>query len=301
MSKIQELKEVYRAVFAEDDGRYIDYVFGRKYSEENAIWHEERGRIVSHLFYVDRRLRIRDKVIDCPYIVGVATLPEYRRRGFAELLMQRCFEVLKGKGYALCALHPFRHSFYEKFGFVTYNKVRLHTVSYNGEKGFLLADIGKDDMPLVKRLYDDFMAPYSGYAVRDLEETRRRFEEFKSFGSCKFILKEDRPIGYVYYDESFAEEYCAPWQAIDSIEGLDGKKVYLPIDAPLGEPQDFTMLKVLDREKLLSVFKDEALSGLSDEQLIRALTGSWGQFGTALPGAAAGKYLNLTNFVFDKY
>lgn len=302
MSVTGELRKVYRTVFPEDEGRYIDYVFEHKYGEENAIWHEEGSRIVSHLFYVDRKLKIRGKAIDCPYIVAVGTLPEYRRRGFAELLMYRCFEELKGKGYALCTLHPFRHSFYQKFGFVTYIKVRVHTISFSGEDGFDLADIGEGDMLLVKRLYDSFMTPYNGYAVRDLEETRRRFEEFKSYSSCKFILKEGKPIGYVYFDDGFAEEYCGPWQAVDRIAELNGRKVCLPIDSSLGEPTDFTMLKVLDRGRLLAIFGNDALLGaLSDEQLVRALTGSWGQFGTELPEAVAGKYFNLTNFVFDKY
>lgn len=297
----EELKKVYSAVFTEDSKEYVDYAFGRKYGADNALWHTEDGRVVSCLFYVERRLKIRDKVLPCPYIVGVGTLPEYRKRGLAELLMYRCFEVLREKGYIICALHPFRHSFYEKFGFVTYNRVKVHTVSCNGSLEYRLKDIGEGDMPQVKRLYDEFMAPYSGFAVRDIGETARRFEEFKSFANCKFILKGDKPIGYVYYEDSFAEEFCAPWQIADCIAELDGKQVYLPVESNLGEPVDFTMLKVLDREKLANEFNARDLSELDDVTLVRALTGSWGEFGTPLPDFARRKYLNLKNFVFDKY
>ena len=210
--------------------------------------------------------------------------------------MYRCFEELKGKGYTLCALHPFRHSFYQKFGFVTYIKVRVHTISFSGEDGFDLADI-EEDMLLVKRLYDSFMTPCSGYAVRDLEETRRRFEEFKATQAANLSLRGKPSVMCI---STTASPGVLRLAGGGPHSQLNGRKVCLPLTARSGTDR-FYHAEGARQGRLLAIFGTTRFWALSDEQLVRALTGSWGQFGTELPEAVAGKYFNLTNFVFDKY
>lgn len=297
---INRLKEVYGLCF-DDSKKYIDYVFKHKYSLDNALYYEHNGKVVSELFFVEKKLKIRDMVLPCPYIVGVCTLPEYRNKGYASVLMNRCFELLKAKGYCLCALHPFKHSFYEKYGFVTYNKVKIHIPRYDGASDYALKDIKSEDMPIVKRIYEKFMEAYGGYAVRNLSATSARYNEFSAAGECKFICKGNDILGYVYYDQKFAEEYCAPAELLNKIKQLEGKRVYIPYNSAAGETEDFTMLKLLDRNKLVYEYNIRFLEELDDFNFIHALTGSWHDFNVSLPDNIKQYYGKIDNFVFDKY
>ena len=54
-------------------------------------------------------------------IGGVATLPEFRRKGLMRLLFDAAFADMRAKGHAVSVLHPFSHEFYGKFGYVCTN------------------------------------------------------------------------------------------------------------------------------------------------------------------------------------
>ncbi len=56
-------------------------------------------------------------------VAGVATLPTFRRRGHVRKLLDASFEEMRAKGQVVGALHPFRQSFYARFGYVYSNRV----------------------------------------------------------------------------------------------------------------------------------------------------------------------------------
>lgn len=63
-------------------------------------------------------------------IGGVATLPEYRRQGHIRQLLDTTFADMRQKGQAVSVLYPFKHAFYEKFGYVRTNpfpRLRIET------------------------------------------------------------------------------------------------------------------------------------------------------------------------------
>ncbi|MEG9296525.1 GNAT family N-acetyltransferase [Mangrovibacillus sp. Mu-81] len=49
-------------------------------------------------------------------IAGVATYPEYRRKGYIRSLISHSLEHMKNQGMSLSMLHPFNIDFYRKFG-----------------------------------------------------------------------------------------------------------------------------------------------------------------------------------------
>ena len=56
-------------------------------------------------------------------IGGVATLPEYRRKGHARKLMDATFVDMREKGHVVSVLYPFNQAFYAKFGYVRTNPI----------------------------------------------------------------------------------------------------------------------------------------------------------------------------------
>ena len=56
-------------------------------------------------------------------IGGVATLPEYRRKGHVRKLMDATFADMRDKGHVVSVLYPFHQGFYAKFGYVRTNPI----------------------------------------------------------------------------------------------------------------------------------------------------------------------------------
>ena len=75
------------------------------------------GQIAGHAS--GYRLRMSLAGVDVPVrgIAAVAVVPEFRRRGVADLLMKGLHRQMKRRGEALSMLYAFRMSFYRKFGY----------------------------------------------------------------------------------------------------------------------------------------------------------------------------------------
>ncbi len=79
------------------------------------------GRLVSHALWLDRRLWVtstRAATLHAAYVEGVATHPDYRRRGYGSTLMRRLQNEIVRAGYDLGALSPARVDWYERLGWV---------------------------------------------------------------------------------------------------------------------------------------------------------------------------------------
>lgn len=75
-------------------------------------------------------------------IWGVATDPKARRKGYARQLMTHLLETIHDLGQAVSGLYPFRESFYQKLGYITFPQVRIAKV-----KPVDLGPILKMDIP----------------------------------------------------------------------------------------------------------------------------------------------------------
>ena len=65
----------------------------------------DAGKLVSHALWLERPLRIAwGPWVDAAYVEGVATHPEYRRRGYAAAVMRRLQDEVRS--YPLAALSP---------------------------------------------------------------------------------------------------------------------------------------------------------------------------------------------------
>ena len=79
----QEKKIVYviwKQVFAGDDGGYTDYFFRTLYKPENTLVLKDSGNIVSTLMRIPHSIMLAGHVLETSMILGVATIPSYRKR-----------------------------------------------------------------------------------------------------------------------------------------------------------------------------------------------------------------------------
>lgn len=135
-------KGVYAPIGVNDRERFL-YICGHafnfqpiaeKMSEQD--WQSCRGwyvdgELVAILDWLELPLRIGvgDRQVRAIFLGGVASPPEQRRRGYTEeILKAACLEAHEA-GIHLCLLHPFKHSFYAKYGWAAAMEQRV----YSGE------------------------------------------------------------------------------------------------------------------------------------------------------------------------
>ncbi|MCW3818846.1 GNAT family N-acetyltransferase [Micromonospora sp. DR5-3] len=79
---------------------------------------EEDGGAMAAATAIPMRQNLRGRVLPMAGVAGVATHPLARRRGHVRALLHQLLDEMRAEGHELTALHPFRASFYERFGYV---------------------------------------------------------------------------------------------------------------------------------------------------------------------------------------
>lgn len=80
----------------------------------------EADRAVASAQSILMRQNIRGALLPMAGVCGVMTSTESRRRGYSRQIMQSMFRDMAEAGYGLTCLYPFRESFYERMGYVTF-------------------------------------------------------------------------------------------------------------------------------------------------------------------------------------
>ena len=210
--KVLGLKQLWHTCFPEDSVEYVDYWFQHRYQEENALIHWEDGKIVSALHIIRYDIRLCQSTIPCGFIVGVATLPEYRKRGYVRILMQRALQRLKEDGVLLTGLSPFQFDFYRAFGYEAVSEM-LCVKFQSGDFLRMFEGSGwpdqarpfeRKDIGSMQALYQSQMQGYNGYVVR--QDIGLRIDEHLVDGKIMVAQKDGKTTGYALYAES--EEQC---------------------------------------------------------------------------------------------
>ncbi|MDT8340134.1 MAG: GNAT family N-acetyltransferase [Longimicrobiales bacterium] len=92
---------------------------GFTYGDLADCWVVERGgRLAGALRTYRLRLNLWGRVLPTMGLAGVAVAPDFRRRGIGRRMCLEAMALARSRGDVLCALYPFRVSFYRDLGFV---------------------------------------------------------------------------------------------------------------------------------------------------------------------------------------
>lgn len=131
--------------------------FGREYRPSQTLLQvSEDGLIVSMLHWTRGVLSLWGEDVPTAYILGVATMPEYRGKGLAGELIEQVLFELHLRGVPLAALIPSEQSmagFYKEYGFVP-----LGARMAKGEKAGAGKAARTEDIPELNVMYEKKMA-----------------------------------------------------------------------------------------------------------------------------------------------
>lgn len=181
------------------------FFYDDPYFEVNQRWglwlHEDnQSTLVSILTAIPLTMRIGARYVNCFGIAGVATLPDYRRRGFAAELLKRALRRLYAEHAPLTILQAFNHEFYRKLGWETVGAAAQARFSPKQLPRYPAPPLRRAqpyDHEAVIQLHADYGVQRTGSLLRD----ERRWEYlFWNLPNLWVYEHAGRIEGYLFYD-----------------------------------------------------------------------------------------------------
>lgn len=123
----ERIGEIWEKCFGDDED-YINFYIEHRMTTENMLVTYEDGQIVSMGSFLPVQYLIRGEYRDACYVYAVATMPEYRRRGLAQKILQFAAEKYK-KPLILAPAGRELAEYYQKMGFQNAFEETRHRVT----------------------------------------------------------------------------------------------------------------------------------------------------------------------------
>ena len=102
---------------------------------------------------------VRGTIFPLGGIAPVISRPEGRRQGYAREAVKALYKEMHEQGHVFTGLHPFRESFYERMGFVTFPQIRIAQFATNTLAPLLKWELhGTVSMQHIREGYDTYRA-----------------------------------------------------------------------------------------------------------------------------------------------
>ncbi len=100
---------------------------------------------------------VRGSIFQMSGIYNVVSHPEYRRKGYSRQVLTALLSTVRDKGWAFTCLYPFRESFYERMGYVTFPQPRTAKFDPKTLSPLLKKDLdGVVEIVMIREGYDAY-------------------------------------------------------------------------------------------------------------------------------------------------
>ncbi|MDQ0272403.1 GNAT family N-acetyltransferase [Cytobacillus purgationiresistens] len=166
------------------------------------IWEEDR--LASKLHMLSLQISINGHDWKMGGIAGVATYPEYRRKGHVKELIAQSLKEMKSKGEVFSFLHPFDIGFYRKYGweiFAENKKVIIETkdLAMIGQLAGTIKRVNKSGNQSIEQMYKEYISHYSGGLVRDQDWWKTSIYSHDD-EIAVFTNEQGQETGYMIYE-----------------------------------------------------------------------------------------------------
>lgn len=94
-----------------------EFQLKKKETESHCVFGSyEDGHLAAKVHTIPLEVFIQGKIFKMGGVAGVATWPEFRRKGHVKELLRKSLEEMKKQGQVISFLHPFSIPFYRKYG-----------------------------------------------------------------------------------------------------------------------------------------------------------------------------------------
>lgn len=229
-------KELWLKIFG-DTPKYADFYFKEKAKNSIVYSKYDDQDLVSMAFFTPYDVVFRGRECRCPYVVGVATSPEYRHRGYMKMLLEQGLMDSKLQGMKLAFLCPADENIYKPLGFesVCYQKhieVTGHQTKWYSVGSFSHMDAATKHGAAEFANAQLYASDLDLYIKRSVHYYDTLYKEAKALGGKVLVVREGAIVRgvAVYIHES--DEYEVTEVICDPADGL---KVMESVCAYIGE------------------------------------------------------------------
>ena len=163
----QEVYQIWKNAFANDDGGYTDFYFKTYYKNEDTFVKKIEDEIVGCVIKHPHTVMLHHRLLRCSMILGMAVKPAFQKCGIMRDMMEVLLDEIDHQEL-ITMIQAYDPSLYEPFGFKTVYSRRIWTINRNEVKrirpAITLTLIPKDCL----QVYGLFVSRFNGYVVRDL-------------------------------------------------------------------------------------------------------------------------------------
>ncbi len=185
---LPELKALWKVCFPKADPSYLEHFAKYKWDPDSCYIAREDGRIAAVLCRNRHSVMFNGKVLSASMIVGVATHPDYRNRGYMHDLMRTAVDACE-HSELLTFIRTEDPSLYEPFGFRSSFKRNAYFIKRKDLKRVAPFGIAYDVRALdMLKVYSAYIRRFNGFYTRDLKD----FVDYKK----EIIQAGGKIIGY---------------------------------------------------------------------------------------------------------
>lgn len=258
----RKIRSLWEQQFQEETAESTQFYFERLYREENCLLLVSEEELICMLQLRPMTIVLDGKDVRVPFVVGVATNPEYEGCGYMGMLLRYALKTVQGKA-PFVLLQAYNWDLYKSFGFIEqYQRVR-----WKLKKQSDAADGGTwkqvEDAQDLLTLYLHFCEQKNGWRRRDLAYYKNQFLPNAAIWNQKIRVywEDNQPRGYIVQEESAQELHIreciyADEEALQHMMrylAQEEKTVYVDLDTEAQvegrrKPETCMMVKQLDKQ-----------------------------------------------------
>ena len=206
--EMEQVRDLWNYSFEKYDDPFFQWYFHYYCGSENTVvgGFDQQGHLQNMLHVNPYLVKLRDKLWDMPYIVGVATAPEARGQHLFRPLLRYTCQLLQREEVPFVFLMPIQAGIYLPYEF-SYCYYR-HSYQWSLDQ-LQLPSIGSEllvqrkhlqqatELPL---LYAELTADWNGVPLRDQEQWSKLLTVHQAEQvHCALVYEEGKPSGYLLY------------------------------------------------------------------------------------------------------
>ncbi len=172
-----------------------------RYSYKDIIVVEDSNEIVACVKIMPLKISFKGKIVDVGGISAVAVLPEYRRRGIADMMLKDALIRMFNARYPFSLLYPFQHRFYRKYGWEFIGQIIFYELEPSNipmfEERFNVRKMKISDREKIKKVYSEKIKTVNFALLRnDAFWTRAVFPNFQN----AYVYDDGEIRGYIVFE-----------------------------------------------------------------------------------------------------
>ncbi|WP_099468580.1 GNAT family N-acetyltransferase [Konateibacter massiliensis] len=208
-----DTRSLWETTFGEDSKEFTDFYYNNKIAD-NSIWvARENEQILSMAQLNPYQIHLGAAIVPAHYIVGVATLEEYRRQGLMRTVLEAALQQMYDNQEPLTYLMPAKEEYYVGFDFVSvYYQNKGVLVGNNEETSLRCVNPSEKEMKELARFSEEILLEhYSVFAHRDYRYYEMLKTQFQAeHGEIVCVYDGNILVGYFFYGEYDSIEVMEP-------------------------------------------------------------------------------------------